>query len=57
MAKDSAGTPAVGRTQFPLADGGPENRAAKGNTEEETKGYILKKLDILSDLWYNLNIK
>ena len=43
MAKDSAGTSAVGRTQFPLADGGTEHRAAKGNTEEETKGFILKK--------------
>ena len=58
MAKDSAGTSAVGRTQFPLADGGTKNRAAKSNSEEETEGFILKeKLDNLLDLWYNLSVK
>ena len=43
MTEDSGRTAAAGRTQFPVVDGGIENRTAGGDTKRPRKGFILKK--------------
>ena len=42
VAEDGGRTPETGRTQFPVVDGGPANRAAKSDPKRQGKGFVLK---------------